>query len=320
MSSSRSLRITLVAGLVPLAAAASALVPKASAQAEEATADRAEIAERCAVRLSIALLGESPAADLLASDDPQSKVDAMIQSPEFAQRFARFINAEVSGSPSEAPNDPIYYLAHHVLTQNKPWSDLFIGPYALTPTADGVTVSEDPNGVGYFRSDAWRRKFAGDDEEGTMLVAAFRIVQNTTGLELVPSVGEPDEDRGLEGRKAPACKGCHFDAWYALDKIAMFLPKREGTGRAMTFVPRQAAPQELLGKTISDDKQLIEELVASDAWRFNQCRRVFEFLYGRPENQCEAKVFESCVDELEETKSIKAAVAVVAKDRSFCAN
>jgi hypothetical protein len=306
---------------VPVLAGGAALLTKKSAHAEDATADKAELNERCAVRLSMALVGDSPEAALATSSDPQSAVDAMVQSPAFMERFARFFNSEVSGSPSEAPgNDPVYYLAHHVLTQNKPWSDLFIGPYALTPTADGVTISADPNGAGYFRSPLWRKKFAGNEEEGAMLVAAFRMVQNTTGLELKASVGNAGEDRGLTGRKATACKGCHFDEWYALDKIATLLPKRVGTGDAMTFTPPTAGPQPLLGKTIKDDKELLQTLVASDGWRFNQCRRVFKFLYGRPENQCEAKVFDACVDTLNTTKSIKAAVAVVAKDPSFCTN
>lgn len=318
---SRRLRISLVAVLVPVLAGGAALTTKKSAHAEDATADKAELNERCSVRLSMALLGESPDPALLASADPQSAVDGMIATPAFQERFARFINSEVSGGPVEDPgDDPVYWLAHHVLTQKKPWSDLFIGPYALTPTETGMTVTSDPNGVGYFRSPTWRRRFAGNDEEGTMLVAAFRMTQNTTGLELKASVGNAGEDRSLEGRKALACKGCHYDAWYALDTVAKLLPKREGTGDAMKFIPPTAGPQQLLGKTIANDKEYLETLVASEAWLFNQCRRVFKFLYGREENRCEAKVFDACVDALSQTKTIQAAVAIVAKDPTFCTN
>lgn len=302
-------------------AGGAALVTKRSAHAEDAAATKDEQRERCAVRLSMALLGESPDPALLSSPDPQGAVDAMVRSPAFTERFARFINAEVSGSPSESPaNDPVYFLAHHVLTHDRPWSDLFVGPYSLTATDDRVVVGHDPSGAGYFRSLLWRKKFAGNDEEGVMLVAAFRMIQNTTGLELDASVGNAGEERGLEGRKAAACRGCHFDQWYALDKVAALLPTRKGRGDAMTFIPSAAGPQQLLGRTIKDDKELLETLVASDAWRFNQCRRVYRFLYGRSENQCEAKVFDACVDALTETKDLKAAVAVVAKDLSFCAS
>ncbi len=318
---SRRLRISLVAALVPVLAGSAALLTKKSAHAEDATADKAELNERCSVRLSMALLGESPDPALLTSSAPQAMVDSMIATPAFQERFARFINSEVSGSPVEDPKkDPVYWLARHIITQNKPWSDLFIGPYAITASETGMTVTNDPNGVGYFRSPEWMKRFAGNDEEGTMLVAAFRMTQNTTGLELKASVGNAGEDRSLEGRKAPACKGCHYDAWYALDTVAKLLPTREGTGDAMKFIPATAGPQPLLGKTIANDKEYLETLVASDAWLFNQCRRVFKFLYGREENRCEAKVFDACVDALSETKTIQAAVATVAKDPSFCTN
>ena len=83
-----------------------------------------------------------------------------------------------------------------------------------------------------------------------------------------------------------------------------------------------AAPSALRSSSsarrIANDKQLVETLVDSDAWRFNQCRNVFKFLYGRSENQCESKVFDSCVDALVNQKTIQSAVAAVAKDPSFC--
>src|SRR5687768_11130482 len=177
----RNLRISLIA-IVPLLAGGAALVGKSTAHAEDATEDKAERNERCAVRISMALLGDSPAAEVATSSDPQGAIDAMVRTPIFMERFARFINSEVSGTPSDKPgDDPVYFLAHHVLTQDKPWSDLFIGPYSLTPSETGVTIGNDPNGAGYFKSDVWRRKFAGNEEQGVMLVAAFRMIQNTTG-------------------------------------------------------------------------------------------------------------------------------------------
>jgi hypothetical protein len=153
-----------------------------------------------------------------------------------------------------------------------------------------------------------------------MLVAAFRIVQNTTGLELTPSIGQPGDKRGEDGRRKDPCKGCHFDSWFAIDTVASLLPLRNGTGAAATFPPRDVEPVQLLGKTIASDKELVSTLVASDSFKFNQCRMVFKFLYGRPENQCEAKTFDACVTALETTKTIQSAVAAVAKDASFCTN
>ena len=85
-----------------------------------------------------------------------------------------------------------------------------------------------------------------------------------------------------------------------------------------TFTAPTAGPQQLLGKTIANDKELVNALVDSDAWRFAQCRNVYKFLYGRSENQCEAKTFDACVDALVKDKTIQSAVAAVAKDPSFC--
>jgi hypothetical protein len=321
---STRLRISLIAALAPLLAAGAALVTKTSAHAEGASADKAEVSERCAVRLSIALAGKSADASLLAAAEPQASVDSMLASPEFADRYARFMNAELNGGPiSDANDDPIYALAKHVITNNLPWSDLFVGPYQITASETdgaGMEVTQDPDGVGYFRSASWMKRYAGNEDKGLMLVAAFRIVQNTTGLELIPSIGNPGDDRSESGRKAAACKGCHFDQWFAIDTVAKLLPTRRGQGTTMKFDPTEEGPQQLLGKSLADDKELVQTLVDSDGWRFNQCRGVFKFLYGRPENQCEAKVFDACVGALEQTKTIQSAVAAVAKDASFCTN
>ena len=319
------LRVTMLALALPtLVGGAALLTGSHGAHAEGAAADKAEQSERCAIRIAISLQGKSADAALLANPDPQSAVDAMLASPEFADRYARFINSEFNGGPSAvATDDPVYYLARYVVAQNKPWSELFIGSYAITPTAAGVTpagmdVKPDAAGLGYFRSASWMKRYAGNEDQGYMLSGAFRILSNTTGLELNASVGNPGDDRTATGREATACKGCHFDQWFALDKFARLLPKKKGQGDTLTFTPPTEGPQQLLGKTLATDKDLVTALVDSDGWRFNQCRNVFKFLYGRSENQCEAKVFDACVDALSSKKTIQSAVAAVAKDASFC--
>jgi len=290
------------------------------AHAEGAEADAAEQRERCAVRLSVALTGVSPEASLLASSNPQGEVDNLVNTPAFADRFARFINSEFNGGPAlSATEDPVYFLAHYIVANRKPWSELFVGPYDVVPTGPSMTVQPSAQGLGFFRSLAWLKRYAGNEERGLMLAGAFRVLSNTTGLVLDPSSGNPGDDRTSEGRKAAACKGCHFDAWYALDKVATLLPRREGQDpTTFTFVRTKNPPQPLLGKQLSDDRDLLTTLVASEAWRFQQCRNVFRFLYGRTENQCEAPVFDACVDTLAANAPIQSAVAVVAKDPSFC--
>jgi hypothetical protein len=317
----KGLRISLLALSIPLIAAGVALVTGRGAHAEGGEADKAEANERCAIRLAIALEGKSADSALLTAPDPQATVDAMVDSPEFADRYARFINSEFNGGPAlSATEDPVYYLAKYVLTQKKPWSELFIGPYKVVAnaTATGMDVTADATGLGYFRSPSWMKRYAGNEPQGYMLSASFRILSNTTGLTLTPSVGNPGDDRTATGRSASGCKSCHFDNWFALDKFARLLPMKKPASDPPTFTPPTEGPQQLLGKTLANDKDLVTTLVDSDAWRFNQCRVVYKFLYGRPENQCEAKTFDACVDALASKKTIQSAVAAVAKDASFC--
>jgi hypothetical protein len=274
---------------------------------------------RCATRLSIALSGKSPSAALLAGTDMAATIDSLIGSADFAERYARFINSEFNDSPAtSASADPVYYLAKHVITNDKPWSDLFIGAYQVKATTDGMTVSNDAGGLGYFRTDAWRKRYAGNEPKGVMLVGAFRILENTTGLQLTASVGNPGDDRTETGRMAAACKGCHFDSWFALDKVARLLPTKSGQDDTVSFTPPTAGAQQLFGKSIADDHALLAALVDSDGWRFQQCREVFKFMYGRPENKCEAQTFDRCVDALVQQKTLRAAVAAVAKDPAVC--
>jgi hypothetical protein len=316
---SRISRIALAAVVPALAIAAALGASSKGAHAADDGEDKAEANERCAIRLSIALVGKSADAAQLSSANPQGAVDAMVDSPDFAERWSRFINAEFNGGPqTNATDDPVYYLAKHVVTNKKPWVEMFTGAYSVTATTTAMEVKDDPAGLGYFTSPTWMRRYAGNEDKGLMLVGAFRIIQNTTGVELVPSIGNPGDDRTATGRQGAACKACHFEQWYALDKFASLLPLKRVNGETVTFVPNTAGPQQILGKTISDQKSMVAALVDSDAFRFAQCRNVFKFLYGRAENQCEAKVFDACVDALQEKKTIQSAVAAVAKDPSFC--
>jgi hypothetical protein len=275
---------------------------------------------RCATRLSIALTGKSPSAAMLASTDLGGAIDTLVASPDFAERYARFANAEFNDGPATSgAADPIYYLAKHVISNDKPWSDLFVGGFQVKPSGtDAMAVTTDPTGLGYFRTDAWRKRYAGNESAGLMLVGAFRIFANTTGLQLVASVGAPDDDRTVTGRMGSPCRGCHFDSWFALDKAARLLPRKKGQDDAVTFTPTADGPQQLMGKTLADDKALVTALVGSDGWRFQQCREVFKFLYGRPENKCEAQTFDRCVDALTQKQTIRAAVIATAKDPAVC--
>jgi hypothetical protein len=294
---------------VGLALAASVVTP-ASAEGDEA-----DKAARCATRLSITILGESPSDALVAKKNPQAEVDAMLSSEAFVERFARFANQRFNPEPGEnVAEDASYTLAKHVLGNDLPWKDMFVGRFRVTNT-----VTDDPEGLGYFRSPAWMRRYAGNEEEGYRIVGAYRILQNTTGLEILATTNVDGADLTATGRQAPACKSCHYDNWYALDKVAKVLSRRSGPDNNITYVPPSEGPQEILGgKTIANDEELLTALVESENYRVNACRLAFSFLYGRAENACESAVFDRCMEAFGKDGRMQSALSAIAKDASFC--
>jgi hypothetical protein len=276
---------------------------------------------RCATRLSIALLGKSADAALLAAANPQDSVDAMVARPEFVERFARFVNATFNDELGmKASEDPAYFLVKEILNTSKPWRDLFVGKYNVdVPTGQtAVAVTADPNGLGYFRSLPWLRRYAGNEEQGAKLVTAYRIVNNVVGVKLTPTTNAPGADTSATGRMSPACAGCHYQGPFALDLIARILTKRVGQGDTMTFTPPTAGPQGILDTQIGNDGELVSTLVNSDSFKFRACRLAFLFLTGRAENQCEAPAFDACIDAFNASGKIQSAIASVAKNPGFC--
>jgi hypothetical protein len=279
---------------------------------------------RCATRLSVAFLGTSPTPELLQSTDPQGQVDALIGDAAFQERFARFINSIMNDSPGATPDeDGAYYLSKYILQNAKLWKELFNGPYNVVATGAAnnrtVSIQPDPNGLGYFRSQAWLLRYAGNELTGLKLNSAYRLLNNVLGLHLVATTNAPGADVSATGRAAPACKGCHYDGWYALDKTAQVLTRVQRQGNNVTFTPNDGQPKEVLGGLmLKDDKELVNTMVDSEQFAFNACRTVFQYLYGREENACEAAVFDKCVDALKTSGMIQSALSTVAKDPSFC--
>lgn len=312
-----SAALTLTLGGAVLGALASGRHAKA-----EGT-DAADANARCAMRLAISLQGDAPTAELLASQTPQASVDQMVTTPAFRDRFASFVNAEFNGGPATDPlTDTVYWMAKWVLANDKPWKDLFIGAYDVAASVDkkSLDVVASANGLGYFRTKPWMLRYAGNEEAGIRISAAYHMIQNTTGFEVPASVAKPGEDRSATGRLASGCAGCHYSPWFALDKAAAVLSRKkvDGTTGAISFDATAVQPTQLLGKTLTNDADLVKTLVGSEYFDFAQCRLVFKFLYGRRENQCEAPLFDKCVDALRNTGKIQPAIAAVAKDAAFC--
>jgi hypothetical protein len=313
-------KVCLLAAAVAISAAA-AVGSSHSARAVEPDPQAAH--EKCAERLSIAVLGLSPSAALLGDANPQSQVDTMVQAPEFIERFSRFVNQQLNDDPGAvAAEDSAYYMTKYALEKGLAWKDVFSGPYNVVAGANAnaaPTVQADPQGLGYFRSTPWKVRYAGNEEEGLKISTAYRMMNNIVGLTLVASTNAPGADISATGRKAPACAGCHYDSWYALDKVAQTLDRVKRTGMNVTFDESLATQQPILdGQSLKGDKALVDALVNSEQFQFRACRLAFKFLYGRDENVCEAPVFDKCVDELKASGKIQNAVAAVAKDSTFC--
>lgn len=312
--------------ILPMAVAVTAVLGGSRhAVAEDATATLAEKKEKCATRLSIAMVGEGASSELLAASDPQAAFDGLVADPRFVERFARFVNAQFNISPGLVPaEDASYSLARYVLENGRPWADMFVGQYDVVPSnanqpGSAAMVTTNPNGLGYFRSRAWMVRYAGNELEGMRIVAAYRIMQNTIGLKLVATTSQPNVDLSVNGRKSAQCASCHFDKWYALDKVATVLGTKTGMGDATQFQASAAGPQNILGGvTVSNDAELVQALVTNEAFNVNACRLAFKYLYGRAEYSCEGPVFDKCVDAFTQSKLITSALAVVAKDPSFC--
>ncbi len=283
--------------------------------------DQLQTRERCAVRVAIAITGRSPSADLLSAEDPQSLVDSLLETTDFIERYARFVNTQFNRMPGATDvEDAPYYLAWEILQNQLPWKDMFLGAYRVERNAaDTVVVSPDPDGLGYFRSPAWLTRYAGNEPNGVKLATAYQIYNNTIGLKLVPSTNAPGANITATGRQAVGCRGCHFDGLYALDVTASVLTTRVGTGDTMTFAPPSGAPATVLGGiVVHSDKELVTALVESEAFRFRTCRLAFNFLYGRNENTCEAPAFDRCMNEFRDAQTLQSAVATIVKDPAFC--
>lgn len=283
--------------------------------------------ERCATRVAVAFTGKEATAAISAN--PIGSIDTLLADPAFVERFSRFINGDFNENPgASSKEDSPYHMMKYVLENKLPYKDMFLGQYKVDGDAQGnnVTVTADPNGLGYFRSQPWLLRYAGNELAGYKLVTAYRIMWNTVGLNLVASTNVPGAAIDTAARTSnPGCMGCHGPAdkaaaapWFALDRAARVLTKVTRQGNNITFTPPTEAPQTVADKSVNNDKELVEALVASPNFSFNVCRLSFKFLYGRPENACESKVFDACVNEFKSKGTIQAALASVAKDPGFC--
>jgi hypothetical protein len=313
-STSKSTRASALGFAVMLAAVALIAAKRTKAEPPSPAIINA-FNERCATRLAVAFTGKTATAEQLSSPDPKLFVDRHLASEDFRERFARFINTEFNTAPGMTSlEDAPYHIAKQVLKDERPWSDMFLGKFRLSPIASNVGVFEDEAGLGYFRSEDWYKRYEGNEEQGIKLATAYRIMNNVVGLKLTAVTASPNSDQTATGRQAAPCNGCHFDGWYALDKVAQVLPRR-----GQRFDAYAGGAREMLGgKQIANDKDLVTALVESENFSVNACRIAFKFLYAREDNGCEGPVLDRCVDTFKNEKTITSALASIARETGFC--
>lgn len=276
-------------------------------------------ATQCSRRVAMTL-GLSPRTRI--GDNPQTEVRRLLQTPEVISSFGRFVNSRFNELPGDRPeDDPVIPVIKYVFDNNLPWKDVFVGRFSFggasgypRPVADAAAPA-----LGYFGSAAWQKRYAGNEEAGWMLQAAYRTLQNTTGLALEPSPINGQGDFTATGRERAECRSCHYDAAWALDKVARLLPVRVGIGSRARIEKRPVVPQDLFGGTrVNDHEHLVQTLVSSEAFTFWSCRLAFEYVFGRPESTCEAPLFDACAAALEQTGRMQDALATLLESPAFC--
>jgi hypothetical protein len=255
---------------------------------------------------------------------PQARVPEFLAQPGFRRRWAAFLNSRFNAQPGlTAEEDVMTAVIEYVLANNRPWKDVFVGRFAMSGPYGYPKIEEDVAAPphGFFGLGSWQKRYAGNEENGVMLQAAYRILRAVIGLELVPSPQNATGDATLTGRQRAECRSCHFDSPYGLDKVAALLPwRRNGIGSRLTIEPQAPTPQVLFdGRTVHSLDELLAVAVESDAFHFWSCRLAFEYAVGRPETGCEAPVFDACVDALKATGDIRAGIAAILQDPSYCA-
>jgi hypothetical protein len=161
-------------------------------------------------------------------------------------------------------------------------------------------------------------RYAGNEEDGYRLSAAFRIQQNIIGLDVGAVTSSPGTDISATGRMANGCRGCHYDSYFALDKVAKVLSRKSGPDDNPTFTPPTEGPQSVLDGQITDDASLVATLVNSTEHKFQTCRLAFMFAYGRAEATCESALFDACVDAYAASGDIRDTLRTITKDPGYC--
>ena len=100
----------------------------------------------------------------------------------------------------------------YILTNKKPWKELFVGRYKIDHTNNRISEDATAPALGSFGSLGWQKRYLGNAPDGLMLAAGYRTMQNVVGFKLIPSPQNGEGDATAMGRERAECRGCHFDS------------------------------------------------------------------------------------------------------------
>ena len=280
---------------------------------------------QCVNRISYAITGAPASLDLLETAEPHDEleIDRMIATDAFKERFARFVNSEMNDEPGQSSaEDATYHMALYALNNNLKWSEVFVGKYNVVENNNRVRVVADNSGIGYIKSQAWMERYAGNEGNGVRINTAYRVMQNTFGLELVAADLPADADTTIAGRNTTQpCKSCHFDQVTALDPVANAFPNvlRDNNLGFEGFAPVSNEPVEVLGRNVvTGELGLMNLLVESLDHKYFVCETAYKFLTGREENTCNKAVMDKCLASFEASGLLQDAIKSIASDKTFC--
>lgn len=258
------------------------------------------------------------ASSRLEGAPPQSRVRGLLADKAAIRSFASFVNSRFNEVPAaNSYEDGLFSTVVFVLQNDRPWRDVFLGRFTIDGTNGQVRDNPAAPPLGYFNRD-WLFRYRGNEVDGVMLSAAYRTMQNTVGLKLVPAANNGEGDATATGRERVECRGCHYSSPYALDRVASLLPVRRGKGAGATIEVVPVTPQTLFGKTIDSHEALVLTLVESEAFLFHSCRLAFQYVYGRRESACEGELFDRCIDAFKVSGKMQDGLAALLEAPQFC--
>ena len=282
---------------------------------------RASETQLCNQKLYNTLFDRAPTAEELELPDPLARIDSMLSDEAFQDTFARFVNARMNWGPvDDRERNPVYNMVLElILKRSHAWRDLFTAQVDVV----GQNVNPSQNAVGYFENRHWKKRYAGNEEEGYKLRTAYMVMNNVIGLNLEAITVTANGGSSRADRESPGnvCYSCHVAADFALDKVARILDRvdRQASDAQNTIFRAPEGPAQVVyGQQVGDLRELVEMLTTLDSFDNQACRVAFAFIFGREEAGTEPDVFDGCLARFRQSGDVTDALRHFLQSQLFC--